>query len=96
MKDIITLFLYLVNYYFTQYLKQLKESPNHDCSSCSICLDEINHDHVTTFECNHKFHLSCLNQWVNKSATCPVCRTSLQVIKTIRVINGKGCELLHS
>lgn len=28
--------------------------------------------------CGHNFHLSCIDVWLRKQSTCPVCRISLQ------------------
>ena len=58
-----------------------------DCcgnTECSICLDALKKDGeetVTTYECNHDFHVNCLNSWVQKSPSCPLCRHSLKVVK---------------
>ena len=90
MKDIIVFVLFIFNFYLKHIIRLPppdEEDPqllNDDCC-CSICLDEISQDSVRTFECNHYFHLSCLNEWVRKSATCPVCRTKLNVIHTIQI-----------
>lgn len=85
MKDIIVFVLFILNFYLKHIIRippAASEDPQ-DC--CSICLDEINQDCVKTFECNHYFHLSCLNEWVSKSSTCPVCRTKLNVIHKIKI-----------
>lgn len=29
-------------------------------------------------KCGHNFHLSCIDVWLRKQSTCPVCRLSLQ------------------
>ncbi len=53
---------------------------NKEEDDCTICLDKIKNDNnqVTTYECNHTFHLKCLNSWVMKSQTCPICRQILK------------------
>ena len=40
---------------------------------CAICLDEVDEADHRTF-CNHQFHKPCLAAWVDKNATCPMCR----------------------
>ena len=76
--------LYLFYYYFIKLPTFMNENEN-NCGGgdCSICLETFDgkQDIVKTFECNHHFHLNCLNQWVKKSPTCPNCRKDLQVIK---------------
>jgi E3 ubiquitin-protein ligase ATL6/9/15/31/42/55 len=39
--------------------------------TCSIC-QENECDMIT--ECNHNFHRRCLNRWLERRQTCPVCR----------------------
>ena len=45
-----------------------------DC--CCICLDDSNRVLQTT-TCNHKFHGNCLNTWLEKNSTCPLCRAQI-------------------
>ena len=42
---------------------------------CSICLDKITHktDYLKT-NCNHEFHLSCIDHWAQINNSCPLCR----------------------
>jgi hypothetical protein len=49
---------------------------------CPICHESIN---VSCFEnntnkttCSHYFHSNCINKWLEKSSTCPVCREQLK------------------
>ena len=41
--------------------------------TCPICLE---HDTVVrhTLKCNHTFHLHCIDRWLLKNRTCPLCR----------------------
>ncbi|XP_078737135.1 uncharacterized protein LOC144950863 [Lampetra fluviatilis] len=46
---------------------------------CTICCSEfVRTDQATTLPCRHLFHTSCIEQWLKKSATCPVCRYHLE------------------
>ncbi|KAI4324004.1 hypothetical protein L6164_023571 [Bauhinia variegata] len=50
---------------------------------CVFCLEEFkNGELVQPFPiCNHEFHASCINTWLNGGkTTCPICRFSLQEI----------------
>ena len=31
-------------------------------------------------KCKPKLHSTCINDWINKSTTCPICRTKLNII----------------
>ncbi|XP_019163041.1 PREDICTED: E3 ubiquitin-protein ligase RNF12-B-like [Ipomoea nil] len=47
-----------------------EESP-----SCSICWEEFSVGvNITPLPCSHTFHHSCIVTWLEKQATCPLCR----------------------
>ena len=64
---IYALFTTLYNPYF--FIKPDKNNK----MECPICLDKNDKLWVTT-RCNHRFHRECLNEWINISETCPICR----------------------
>jgi hypothetical protein len=43
---------------------------------CAICLRKIsiNKNYKLLPECGHKFHIKCINNWLDKNNTCPCCR----------------------
>lgn len=41
---------------------------------CSICLDDIETDNIKKLACNHCFHIDCIDQWLLRETTCPMCR----------------------
>ena len=46
--------------------------------NCSICLEDMtNVDNQTTTTCDHTFHRDCIDRWLARHNTCPVCRTQL-------------------
>lgn len=49
---------------------------------CTICLGEYQEKEILRImpKCGHKFHLSCIDVWLRKQSTCPVCRLPLQEI----------------
>ncbi|KAK8509600.1 hypothetical protein V6N12_001686 [Hibiscus sabdariffa] len=49
-------------------------------TQCSICLGEYQEKEVLRImpKCGHNFHLSCIDLWLRKQSTCPVCRLPLQ------------------
>ncbi|KAL7083279.1 hypothetical protein ACP275_14G151100 [Erythranthe tilingii] len=48
-------------------------------AQCTICLSEYQEKEVLRImpKCGHSFHLSCIDVWLRKQSTCPVCRLSL-------------------
>lgn len=45
--------------------------------NCSICMDPIGSDMIPVLECNHRFHINCIQKWVRFNSSCPVCRHSI-------------------
>ncbi|XP_004300873.1 PREDICTED: putative RING-H2 finger protein ATL21B [Fragaria vesca subsp. vesca] len=59
---------------------QLGESlellPEPDNKTCPICLCDYQAKEIlrTVPECNHYFHADCIDTWLRKNPTCPLCR----------------------
>lgn len=46
---------------------------------CPICIQSYsNHDEVRTLPCKHFFHSNCVDEWLERSSSCPICATELQ------------------
>ncbi|CAK9136193.1 unnamed protein product [Ilex paraguariensis] len=45
---------------------------------CSICLADYKGSDMLRLlpDCGHLFHLECVDPWLRRNPTCPVCRTS--------------------
>ncbi|EOA36716.1 hypothetical protein CARUB_v10012348mg [Capsella rubella] len=49
-------------------------------SSCAICLEEwCKGDVAAEMPCKHKFHSKCVEEWLGRHATCPMCRYEMPV-----------------
>ncbi|XP_031489987.1 RING-H2 finger protein ATL7-like isoform X2 [Nymphaea colorata] len=48
-------------------------------TQCSVCLGdyESNERLQQIPSCGHTFHMECIDSWLTKNTTCPLCRTSL-------------------
>ena len=46
---------------------------------CMICLNETSRYDFSLkkLSCGHEFHLSCVNEWLQHSSSCPICRKSI-------------------
>ncbi|XP_062080515.1 RING-H2 finger protein ATL16-like [Humulus lupulus] len=46
---------------------------------CVVCLNEFQvHETLRVLpNCNHAFHLDCIDIWLQKNANCPLCRTNI-------------------
>ncbi|GAA0161948.1 hypothetical protein LIER_39325 [Lithospermum erythrorhizon] len=49
-------------------------------AQCVICLGEYEEKEVLRImpRCGHTFHLSCIDVWLKRQSTCPVCRLPVQ------------------
>ncbi|KAJ8900171.1 hypothetical protein K2173_024811 [Erythroxylum novogranatense] len=49
-------------------------------AQCSICLGDYQEKEMLRImpKCGHNFHLSCIDVWLRKQSTCPVCRFPVQ------------------
>lgn len=57
---------------------------NNEKEICSICCDKRFENRVGKVvffvtKCNHTFHYSCLQKWVDKKPSCPLCRTMVEL-----------------
>ena len=51
---------------------------NFDCSICQEDNDNDNNIHIIRkLNCNHQFHIYCIEKWLSKETTCPICRKNL-------------------
>lgn len=50
-----------------------------DNTQCSICLETIQQNEtVVTLECQHTFHLQCIERWCSSHNSCPICRSVIE------------------
>ncbi|KNE90813.1 hypothetical protein PSTG_15727 [Puccinia striiformis f. sp. tritici PST-78] len=59
-----------------------------DTDACSICLADYQDDEkgalLRVFPgCNHRFHKGCLEEWLAKRLTCPICRLEAPKLPSI-------------
>lgn len=54
----------------------LKQSEADKKNECAICLDHLKlNDSVKVIRnCRHTYHASCINEWILRNPSCPLCR----------------------
>ena len=46
--------------------------------ACCICLEDMKKgDIVRILPCEHMFHCGCIEEWIQRSPECPICRQCL-------------------
>lgn len=49
---------------------------------CAVCLSEFEENEKGRIlpNCNHSFHLECIDMWFHSHSTCPLCRSPVEVV----------------
>ena len=69
--------------YYTKglHLNQLCENSSvllyNNNFECPICQEETDLNVIRKLKCNHQFHIYCIEKWLSKETTCPICRKDL-------------------
>ena len=49
-----------------------------DQEACCICLSDYDTgDEVRVLACDHSYHTECIDQWLERNNTCPLCSRSI-------------------
>lgn len=57
------------------YTFHSSSSSNKEALRCSVCMDDFeDRDEVRLLPCFHAYHRACIDQWLTKKASCPVCQ----------------------
>lgn len=69
----------VIAYFPTITFHQDTSLPRQD-AMCAVCLGEYKEEERLRMlpQCGHNFHANCIDAWLQRHATCPVCRISLQ------------------
>ncbi|XP_051122666.1 RING-H2 finger protein ATL66-like [Andrographis paniculata] len=67
-------------------------------AQCTICLAEYQEKEMLRImpKCGHSFHLVCIDTWLRKQSTCPVCRLSVQDSIDTKDIRSATLSAAHS
>ncbi|CAL0334004.1 unnamed protein product [Lupinus luteus] len=68
--------------------------PAQQVEDCVICLEEFREGEKAKMilYCNHVFHPHCIDTWLDKHVTCPVCRCNKLSEVKVADENGVGTE----
>ncbi|XP_010519597.1 PREDICTED: E3 ubiquitin-protein ligase MBR1-like [Tarenaya hassleriana] len=63
----------------------LDDDDDDDDVKCSICQEEyVGGEELGSLKCQHKYHASCIQQWLRMKNWCPICKTSAESPPHIR------------
>merc|ERR1712232_1465170 len=66
-----------------------------DENKCMICMEHFaNGDVLRTLPCLHRYHKQCVDTWLHRSSTCPICKrdvtdTTAPVMEVSRPANDE-------
>ena len=56
----------------------VKKKPKLDMGTCGICLEDYQAgDEKKSLSCPHAFHKGCIDQWLKRVASCPICKAEV-------------------
>mmetsp|Transcript_23100 Transcript_23100/g.38060 ORF Transcript_23100/g.38060 Transcript_23100/m.38060 type:complete len:464 (+) Transcript_23100:152-1543(+) len=59
-----------------------KKRPKIDVGTCNICLEDYQGgDEKKSLSCPHAFHKGCIDEWLKRVASCPVCKADVGMYK---------------
>ncbi|KAK1747462.1 RING finger protein [Skeletonema marinoi] len=59
-----------------------KKKPKIDVGTCNICLEDYQAgEEKKSLSCPHEFHKGCIDQWLKRVASCPVCKADVGMYK---------------
>ncbi|KAL7492047.1 hypothetical protein ACHAWT_003180 [Skeletonema menzelii] len=59
-----------------------KKRPKIDVGTCNICLEDYHGgDEKKSLSCPHAFHKGCIDEWLKRVASCPVCKADVGMYK---------------
>jgi hypothetical protein len=71
-----------------------KANQEQEAKECVICLDDVETE-WRDLECHHRYHKSCIENWITIRAKCPMCMKSIKEKIDDRNINNSMIEEIH-
>ncbi|KAF8045593.1 hypothetical protein N665_4660s0001 [Sinapis alba] len=62
---------------------------------CSVCLSKFQDVEILRLlpKCKHAFHIECIDEWLEKHATCPLCRNRVSIEDELSVLSCSSNSL---
>ncbi|XP_051921392.1 E3 ubiquitin-protein ligase RNF130 isoform X2 [Hippocampus zosterae] len=74
----------------TRTVKKGDKETDPDFNHCAVCIEAYQlNDVVRILPCEHVFHKTCVDPWLNEHCTCPMCK--LNILKALGVASGVPC-----
>ncbi|KAE8719909.1 Nudix hydrolase 15 [Hibiscus syriacus] len=65
-------------------------------TECSVCLGNITEESMIRLlpNCNHVFHVQCIDTWLGSHTTCPICRTAAE--PSVQPVNVESVDRVRA
>lgn len=69
-----------ISFYFLQVLDASHAGCGGEApASCAVCCEQMRAGElVKCLPCAHRYHVSCIDQWLQQKAVCPICQCSIK------------------
>ena len=72
------------NFTISKFDKMQSQNFDEECKTCNICLRDFDHnDNIKFLPCTHRFHVKCIDPWLETHPTCPNCKRNLKEINSM-------------
>jgi hypothetical protein len=69
-----------------------KKKPKIELGTCGICLEDYQAgDEKKSLSCPHAFHKGCIDQWLKRVASCPICKAEVGMYTQSAAKKGEEC-----
>merc|ERR1719401_2073921 len=66
-----------------QYIPDVAGGSKEPC--CAVCLNDFKlGDKLRELPCSHRFHMSCIDEWLRRRKTCPLCLHDVEALPPAR------------
>ena len=64
---------------FPEHVFHQQNGLNPDQCKCTICMSDFEeNEKVKVLDCMHSYHSECIDTWLKKNTTCPVCKKDMR------------------
>lgn len=62
---------------------------------CAICMDTEESSVFEFLPCCHSFHAKCIQSWIKKEKSCPICKTHISVNQSVNLFKAQGANAFN-
>ena len=79
---------------FNPLFATIKSKSDDEDEECIVCFEQFSLNRITDLEacpgCKHHYHAYCINDWLEREGTCPMCRATIEERHHIELKESKS------